>query len=137
MVEAAHLEVALAVKEQILGLDIAVCDTLAVKVGDATQNLLEATFDFHGRHPSFLDGGVQIPSGTKLHDLAPMQILVLHQVDGLHDVDVMERRRDTELGSELLDILLLCLVLPPFPELLHGDGSVSERASLRDAYNAP
>ena len=66
-----------------------------------------------------------------------MQILVLHQVDGLHDVDVMERRRDTELGSELLDILLLCLVLPPFPELLHGDGSVSERASLRDAYNAP
>jgi hypothetical protein len=44
--------------------------------------------------------------------------LVLDEIDGLDDVLVVERRRDAELGRELLDIFLLRLVLTTLAEFL-------------------
>jgi hypothetical protein len=39
-----NLEMTFTVKEQILRFDVTMSNTLAVQVGDATQNLLETTF---------------------------------------------------------------------------------------------
>ena len=39
----------------------------------------------------FLDSGVQISSRAKLHNLTPMLILILHQVDDLDNIWVVER----------------------------------------------
>ena len=51
-----------------------------------------------------------------------MMLLILNQIHGFDDIGMMQGRRDAEFGSELLDILLLGLVLPPFPEFLDGAG---------------
>ena len=89
------------------------------------EDLSEAAFDLGRRHATSLDCGVEIATGTKLHNLAPVQILILHKVDRLNDVDMVECRRYAELCCELLDVLLLCLVLSPFPELLRAAECVS------------
>lgn len=47
-----------------------------------------------------------------------MLALILHKVDGLNDIRVVERRRYAKLGCEFLDILLLRLVLAAFAEFL-------------------
>ena len=47
-----------------------------------------------------------------------MLVLILNEVNRFDNIDVMESRRDTELGSELLDVLLLRLVFPTFSEFL-------------------
>jgi hypothetical protein len=110
--------VTLCVKEQVLWLDVTVSDALAVQVCDAVQNLLEAAFDFRRRHAAFLDRGVEVAAGTKLHHFAPVLVFILNEVNGLDNVDVVQRRRYAELGGEFLDILLLCFVLSSFAELL-------------------
>jgi hypothetical protein len=50
-----YLQVSFRVKEQVLWLDIAVRDALAVQVGEAVENLLEAAFDFARAHSSVDD----------------------------------------------------------------------------------
>ncbi len=40
------------VEEKILWLDITVSDSLAMKIGDAVQDLLEAALDFAWTHPT-------------------------------------------------------------------------------------
>ena len=109
---------ALHVEEQVLRLNVTVGYTLTMKVGDAGQDLLEAAFDLARRHATTFDSRVQVAAWAELHDLAPVLVLVLDEVDGLDDVHVMQRRRYAELGRELLDVLLLRLVLSPLPELL-------------------
>ena len=123
-----HLQVALGVKEQVLRFDIPVCYTLTMEVVHTCENLFEAAFDFGRRHSTPLDRRVQITSRAELHDLAPVHVLILHKIDRLDNVDMMESRRDAELGCELLDVFLLCLILPSFPELLcYGAGLDSNR----------
>lgn len=106
------------VKEQILRFYVTMGHALSMEIGDTGKDLLEATLDFAGGHAAALDSRVQVAAGAELHNLAPMLVLVLDEVDGLDDVHVMQRRRYAELGRELLDVLLLRLVLSPLPELL-------------------
>lgn len=80
----------LGVEEQILWLDVTVGDTLTVQIVNAEEDLLETTLDFARRHVALLDGSVEIPAGTELHDFAPVLLLVLDEVDGFDDVDVVE-----------------------------------------------
>jgi hypothetical protein len=47
---ATHLEMALGIEKQILRLDVAVGNALAVKVGHAVENLLEAALDLARAH---------------------------------------------------------------------------------------
>ena len=82
-------------------------NTLAMKIRNASQDLLEAALDFAGRHAAAFDRRIEISARTELHDLAPVLVLVLDEVDGLDDVHVVQRRGYTELRRELLDILLL------------------------------
>lgn len=63
--------------------------TLTVEIVDAGEDLLEAALDFRGRHATSLDRGVQITARAKLHNFAPMRVLVLHKINRLDDVDVM------------------------------------------------
>ena len=56
-----YLEVALAVKEEVLRFEVAVGDALAVEVFDAVEQLFEAAFDFAWAHASVeevLVGGI-------------------------------------------------------------------------------
>lgn len=87
-------------------------------------HLFERALDFGGGHAAFLDGRVEVASGTILHHFAPVLMLVLDQVDRFDDVRVSERRGDAELGGELLDVLPLALVLAAFPELLRNQMSI-------------
>jgi hypothetical protein len=43
-------------------------------------------------HSPLLDSSVQISSWTKLHDFTPVLILILHQINRLHDIGMMQRR---------------------------------------------
>ena len=113
-----YLGVALHVEEEVLRLDVTMGNTLTVKICDTGEDLLEAALNLTRRHPTALDGRIQVSAGAELHHFAPMLILVLHEVHRLDDVDVVQRRRDAKLGRELLDVLLLRLVLSPLPELL-------------------
>jgi hypothetical protein len=91
-----------------------------MEVRHTREDLLEAALDFARAHPALLDRGVQVSAGAELHDLAPVLRLVLHEVDGLNDVDMVQRTRDAELGGELLHVLLLRLVLATLTELLQS-----------------
>lgn len=51
-----------------------------------------------------------------------MVLFVLDKVHRLDDVDMVQRRGDTKLGSEFLHVFLLGLVLPPLAEFLWGVG---------------
>ena len=64
-------------------------DTLAVKIADTRQYLLETTLDFAGGHSAFLDCGVKITTGTVFHDFTPVLVLVLDQVDSLNNIDMV------------------------------------------------
>jgi hypothetical protein len=66
----------------------------------------------------FLDSRIEITTWAEFHDLAPVLILVLNKIDGLDNVNVMQGRRYTKFGGELLHIFLLRLVLAPLSELL-------------------
>lgn len=121
----AYLQMTLRVEEQILRLDVTMGDTLAVEVVDASEDLLEAAFDLRWRHAAAFDRSIEITARAELHNFTPVQLLVLDEINRLDDVDVMKGRRNAELGSELLDVLLLRLVLPSFPEFLAADWSES------------
>lgn len=82
---------ALRVEEQILRLDVTMGNTLAVKIVHAGQDLLEAALDLARRHAPSLDRCVEVSAWAELHDFAPVLILVLDEIDGLDDVDVMQR----------------------------------------------
>lgn len=112
------LEVTTSVEEEVLWLDIAMGDTLRVEILDTDEKLLEATFAFAGAHLTLFDGSVEVSTGTVLHDFAPVVCLVLDEIHRLDDINMMECRGYTELGRQLLDVLLLCFVLPAFTELL-------------------
>ena len=103
-------------------------NTLAVQVGDTSQDLLEAALDLGRGHAPALDGSIEVAAGTELHDFAPVLVLVLHKVDRLHNVDVVQRRRYAELRRELLDVLLLRLVLSSLTELLQAEGGLNGRS---------
>lgn len=92
-------------------------DSLAVEIGDASQDLFETALHFAWGHTTFLDGGIEISSGTELHDLTPFHVFILNEVDGLHDIDMMKCGRNAELGCKLFDIFFLRFVLPTFAEL--------------------
>ena len=120
-----YLEVALFVEKEVLGLDVSMGDALRVEVLDTLENLFETTLYLTGTHATTSDRRVEITAGTVLHDLAPVLVLILDKINGLDDVWVVEGRRDAEFGSELLDILFLCLVLTTFTELLEGNEQAS------------
>lgn len=113
-----HLKMTLRIKEQVLWLDVTVGHTLTVQILDATEDLLEAALNLTRRHVALLDGGIKISTGTELHDFAPVLLLILDEVDGLDDVDVVESGRDAKLGGQFLDVFLFCFVFSSFPELL-------------------
>ncbi len=79
----------LAIEEYILRFEITMGNTLRMEVGNSFQDLLEATFDFARGHTPFLDRGVEVTPRTVFHDLAPMLILILDEIDRLNNVDVM------------------------------------------------
>lgn len=54
----AYLQVAPSVKEEILGLEVAVCDALRVEIAHAGEDLLEAALYFGRGHPTLLDSSV-------------------------------------------------------------------------------
>ena len=101
---------------------------LAMEVGYPRQDLLETTLDLARGHPAALDGRIQVASRTELHDLAPVLVLVLDEVDRLDDVHVMQRGRYAELRRELLDVLLLRLVLSSLTELLQAEDGLNGRS---------
>jgi len=84
-----HLQLTLAIEEYILGLDIAVGNTLGVEVRNSQQYLPEATFDFTRSHASLLDRRIEIATRAEFHNFAPVLIFVLNKIDGLDDVDVV------------------------------------------------
>jgi hypothetical protein len=108
------------IEQQVLWFDVPMRHTLPMEVRHTREDLLEAALDFARAHPALLDRGVQVSAGAELHDLAPVLRLVLHEVDGLNDVNVVQRARDAELGGELLHVLLLRLVLATLTELLQN-----------------
>ena len=117
-----YLELAPGIKEQIFGLDIPMGDSLSVEVAQSGEELLEATFDLGSAHTTLANGGVQISTRAKFHDLAPGMILVLHKIDRLDDIRVMEGRRNAKLRGKLLNVLLFGFILSALPELLKDKG---------------
>jgi hypothetical protein len=76
----------LSIEKEILRLNIPVSNALSVKIGQASEDLLEATFNLTGGHPSALDRCIKITSRTVFHHFTPVLIFVLHEVDSLDDV---------------------------------------------------
>lgn len=113
-----HLEMPLRIEEQVLRFYIPMRHALAMEVGHAAKYLLKTALDFAGRHPPFLDRSIQIASWTKFHHFAPMLVLILHEIDGLNNVGMVEGGGDAEFGGELLDIFFFCFVLSSLAELL-------------------
>jgi hypothetical protein len=92
-----YLQMAFGIEEEVLRLEIAMRDALAVQVRDAAEDLLEAAFDFTGRHPALLDRGIEVSTRAELHHLTPMLVFILHEINRLDNVDVVQRRRNAEL----------------------------------------
>jgi hypothetical protein len=80
----------LGIKENVLRLDITMCDTLRVQIRNAGENLFETTLNLAWRHMSLLDGGVEISARTEFHDFAPVLVLILNEVDSLNNVNVVQ-----------------------------------------------
>lgn len=80
---------AFGIEEQILRLDVPMCDALTMQIRYAGQDLLEAALDFGWGHAPAFDSSIKIATGTELHDLAPVKVFVLDEVNRLDDVDVM------------------------------------------------
>ena len=99
-------------------------DALGVKICNAIEELLEAAFNLTSAHLTLFDGPIEIPTRAIFHNFTPMMLFVLDKVNRLDDVDVVQRRGNTELGSEFLHVLLFCLVLPPLAEFLLDQGAL-------------
>lgn len=61
-----NLEVTLVVEQQVLRLDVSVCDTHRVQVSNAVHQLLEAAINLGSRHMSLLDCVVQVSTRAVL-----------------------------------------------------------------------
>lgn len=85
------------VEEYVLRLDVTVGNALRVEVGDAGEHLYKAALDLCWGHGALLDGSIEIAAGTILHDLAPIVIFVLNEVDGLDDIGMVQGGGDAEL----------------------------------------
>ena len=79
------------IKEDVLRLEVTVGDALRMEVADAGKDLLEATLDLARGHVALLDRSVEVAATAELHDLTPFLALVLNEVDGLDDIDVVQR----------------------------------------------
>ena len=79
------------IEEQVFWFDIPMGNTLRVQVGYPEQYLLKTALNLAWAHPTLLDSSVEIPTGTILHHLAPVLVLILYEVDGLDNIDVMQR----------------------------------------------
>lgn len=106
------------IEKHVFRLEVPVSDTLAVKILNAGEHLLETTLDLGFGHAALFDGRIEISARAKLHHLTPVRVLILNEIDCLDDIDVMKCRRDAKLGRQFLDILLFRLVLASFPKLL-------------------
>lgn len=106
------------IKEQILRFNIPMRDALAMQILHAHKQLLETALDLARAHLPLLDRGIQVAAGAVLHDFAPVVLLVLHEVDGLDDVHVVQCAGDAEFCGELFDVFLFGLVFTAFAELL-------------------
>jgi hypothetical protein len=93
-----------------------------VEVAQASKELLEAALDLGGAHTTFPNGSIQVSTRAKLHDLAPGMVLILHEIDRLDDIEMMEGRGDAKLRSKLLDVFLFGFILSTLPELLENKG---------------
>jgi hypothetical protein len=89
-----------------------------MQIAHAAHDLLKTTLDLSRGHPTLLNRRIQISTGTKLHHLTPMLVLVLDEIDRLDDVGVMKSGRDAEFGRQLFDVFFLGFVLSTFPEFL-------------------
>jgi hypothetical protein len=69
-------------------------------------------------HPAFPERSVQAPAVAHFHHLVPVRIFVLHKVDSLDDVHMVQSGRDAELSGELSDVFFLCLVVAAFAAFL-------------------
>lgn len=116
--EIAELDVTLGVEHDVFRFDVAVSDAHRVQVSDARKDLLKVRVDLGRRHVALLDRCVQVAARTVLHHFAPVLMFVLNEVDRLDNVFVVQRRRNTKLGRQLLDVFLLGLVLSALSEFL-------------------
>lgn len=89
-----------------------------MEIPNTRKNLLEAALDFRGGHAAFTNSIVQVPARTKLHHNTPLGIVVLHQVDGFHNIGLAERRGDAKFRSELLHIVSFGFLIAPWAEFL-------------------
>lgn len=126
--EVGDLEVAFAVEEQVLQLDVAVGDAVVVQVAHAAAQLLEETqavgglvvaAGLGGDEQALLDEVVQLAVRAELHDVVPAAV-VGAQPHCLDDVGVVQALGDAVLGLDLLDVVVLGLVLVAAPEFLDG-----------------
>ena len=84
--EIGNLDMTFRVEEEVLRLDISMRDSHRMEVRDSAEDLLKVRVDLSGGHVAFLDRGVEISSGTVLHHLAPVRLLILNEIDRFHDV---------------------------------------------------
>ena len=97
-----NLQDSVRIDEQVLGFQIAMRDPDGMKVLDADDELLEVTVDFRLLHHAGLDGLVQVTVRTVFHDLTPVLVLILYQIDRLDDILVMQSRRNAKLARQPL-----------------------------------
>ena len=93
-------------------------NTLRMQIIDPRNQLSETAFYLTGRHASLLDCRIEIASGAVLHDFTPAELIILNEIYGFHDVDVVQGRRYAKLRCQLLDVFLFSLVFPPLTEFL-------------------
>lgn len=91
-----------------------------MQVRDPCQDLFETTLHFARRHAPLLDRSIQIATRTELHDLAPLFVFVLDQIDSFNDVDVVQRRGNAEFGGKFLDVFFFGLIFASLPKFLDG-----------------
>lgn len=64
-------------------------NTLTMDIVDSTQDLLETAFNLTGTHATLFYRRIEITTGTKLHNLTPLLILILDEIHRFDDVDMM------------------------------------------------
>jgi len=107
---------AVLVDNDVVQLQIAMCEAHAVQVADTTQNLQCAACNLLFAHFTSHDRGEEIERRI-FHDFVPIT-LFMDNIDRLDDIAVMEGGADTELGRDLLVVLFLALVRVPCSKLL-------------------
>ena len=102
----------------VVELQIPMCEPHAVEIRHTAQNLEEATADFLTRHLARHNNGKEVKRRV-FHDLVPLSLL-LHNVERLNDIAVVQRGPHAVLGCQLLHVLALRLVRVARSELLDG-----------------